>query len=157
MPSFTDNENREWSVVITGRGVNNIRSQLGINIADGFDVRKKEKRNVLEEIGEDFTLLFDILYVLCREQCDKQNISGDQFADALFGDAIEHATTALLEALCDFFPSQKRKVLRALIDRLKEKRPVLTDEEIRTAANKIVDSVMNPSSASSTSLPESAA
>lgn len=157
MPTFTDNAGREFNVAITGLGVKKLRSELGINVADGFDARAKEKRSLVAMIDEDYTTLFDVLYVLCQGQCEAFGISGEEFADALFGDAIEHATTALLEALCDFFPSQKRKILRAMLRRTQERRVILTEEQIETAVNQIVDSAMSRSSAFSTSLPESAA
>lgn len=156
MPTFKDNENRTWAVSLTGLGVKRIKDELRINIVDGFDLSAKAKRNVLQDIGDDPTILFDILEVLCRDQFSKHQVTGEQFAEALFGDALESATTALMEALCDFFPSLKRKLLRALMTRMQERKNAVTEEQIDQAVSLAVDRVMNPSFPSSTNSPDSA-
>lgn len=155
MPTFKDNANRTWTVTLTGLGVKRIKDELRINIVDGFDLSSKAKRNVLQDIGDDPTILFDILEVLCRDQFSQHQVTGEQFAEALFGDALESATTALMEALCDFFPSLKRKILRTLMARMQDRKSSVTEEQIDQAVTLAVDRVMNPSCPSSTNSPDS--
>jgi hypothetical protein len=57
-----------------------------------------------------------VIYCICKPDADAQNISDEDFGNAMGGDAIEHATTALLEELVDFFPEAKRLVLRKLMN-----------------------------------------
>jgi hypothetical protein len=52
-------------------------------------------------------LLCDVIYGVCKPQADEQNISDEDFGRAMAGDAIEHATRALLDELVGFSPSPK--------------------------------------------------
>ena len=68
--------------------------------------------DLLEQLSTDPILLCDVVYVLCKPEADQQNVTDEQFGQAMAGDAIEHATTALLEELVDFFPLARRRVLQ---------------------------------------------
>ena len=44
-----------------------------------------------------------------------KGITDEDFGEAMAGDAIEHATTALLEEVIDFFPEAKRMVMQKIL------------------------------------------
>ena len=152
MPFFVDNQNRTWQVRITTTEIKRLRETLGLNIVDGFDLRANEKRDVLAELA-DPVMLVDVLYVICQPQCEAADISDEQFGESLIGDVIDEATTALLEALCDFFPNKKRLILRALMAKVKarmDKAIPPSDDDLE----KIVDAAMNRFGDSAGSSPE---
>jgi hypothetical protein len=65
-------------------------------------------------------LLCDVLYVVCKQEADKQNVSDVNFGRAMAGDAIEQGTLALLEELALFTPNPRdrarvQRVLRAML------------------------------------------
>lgn len=155
MPTFKDNAGREWTLTLTLADVVRVKRQAKFNIVDGFDLGTKAKRNIFTVANEDPEVLFDVLYVLCKPQCDERNITGEQFAEGLFGESLEAATTALLEALCDFFQPSKRKVLRALWKRMQARQSAMTDEAIEQAASVVIDRVMSQSLTSVLNSPES--
>jgi hypothetical protein len=118
MKCFKDNQNRNWTIVVNVAAVKRVRSLLDINLLDVVKLDDKNKPNVdlLEQLASDPVLLCDVIYCICKPDADAQNISDEDFGNAMGGDAIEHATTALLEELVDFFPEAKRLVLRKLMN-----------------------------------------
>jgi hypothetical protein len=78
------------------------------------------KEGVIDELATNPILLCDVIYAICKPEADKQNITDEQFGQAMAGDAIELATEALLEELVDFFPEAKRRVLRKAMGRFKK-------------------------------------
>jgi hypothetical protein len=118
MKCFKDNQNRNWTIVVNVAAVKRVRSLLSINLLDVVKLDEKNRPNVdlLEQLASDPVLLCDVIYCICKPDADAQNISDEDFGSAMGGDAIEHATTALLEELVDFFPEAKRLVLRKLMN-----------------------------------------
>jgi hypothetical protein len=118
MKCFKDNQNRNWTIVVNVAAVKRVRSLLEINLLDVVKLDEKNRPNVnlLEQLASDPVLLCDVIYCICKPEADAQNISDEDFGMAMGGDAIEHATTALLEELVDFFPEAKRLVLRKLMN-----------------------------------------
>jgi hypothetical protein len=60
-----------------------------------------------------------VIYAVCKPEADTKNVSDVDFGRAMAGDAIDAATTALLEELVDFFPQGRRKVLAKALNKLK--------------------------------------
>ena len=60
-----------------------------------------------------------MLYALVKPEADAKGITDEDFGRAMAGDAVEHATTALLEELVDFFPQGKRRLLQKALGKLK--------------------------------------
>jgi hypothetical protein len=118
MKCFKDNQNRNWTIVVNVAAVKRVRSLLDINLLDvvKLDANNKPNVDLLEQLASDPVLLCDVIYCICKPEADAQNISDEDFGGAMGGDAIEHATTALLEELVDFFPEAKRLVLRKLMN-----------------------------------------
>jgi hypothetical protein len=118
MKCFKDNQNRNWTIVVNVATVKRVRSLLDINLLDVVKLDGNNKPNVdlLEQLASDPVLLCDVIYCICKPDADAQNISDEDFGAAMGGDAIEYATTALLEELVDFFPEAKRLVLRKLMN-----------------------------------------
>jgi hypothetical protein len=118
MKCFKDNQNRNWTIVVNVATVKRVRSLLDINLLDvvKLDANNKPNVDLLEQLASDPVLLCDVIYCICKPEADAQNISDEDFGVAMGGDAIEHATTALLEELVDFFPEAKRLVLRKLMN-----------------------------------------
>ncbi len=52
-------------------------------------------------------VLCDEVYAICKPEADGPRITDEQFGRAMAGDAIEHATKALLEDLVLFSPSPR--------------------------------------------------
>lgn len=157
MKTFKDNAGRSWTVAVNVAAIKRVKSLLDVNLMEAVE------GDLLEKLSTDPVLLCDVVYVICKPEADTQDVTDEQFGQAMAGDAIEHATTALLEELIDFFPLAKRRVLHKALTKLraveakaasyaeaKLNDPAL-DKQIDDALNDITDSALNlpPSRASS--------
>lgn len=113
MKTFHDNTGRGWAVNINVDCIKRVRALLDINLLDAVNGK------LLEQLVSDPILLCDCLYAVCKPEADEKQISDEDFGRAMAGDAIDNATTALLEELVDFFPKGKREVLARALAKLK--------------------------------------
>ncbi|NJN36803.1 MAG: hypothetical protein HC794_06780 [Nitrospiraceae bacterium] len=86
---------------------------LDINLLDAIEGK------LLERLVTDPVLLCDILFALVQPEAQAKNITDEDFGKSLGGDVLDHATSALLEELVDFFPSARRTVFRKALVKLK--------------------------------------
>ncbi|MEX2188443.1 MAG: hypothetical protein WD875_16665, partial [Pirellulales bacterium] len=136
---FKDTNGREWLVTLNVAQVKRVRERLRINLAD------LQEGDLLSRLADPVTLV-DVLFVLVQPQADEINVSDEQFAAGLGGDTLTAASTALLEALCDFFPEPQRTLLRKVLRATTAKRAeAITlietegDAMIRTAMDKAMN------------------
>lgn len=113
MQTFNDNTGRTWSLTINVDAIKRVRGLLDVDLMQAIDGK------LLERLVTDPVLLCDVVYALCKPEADAKSITDEQFGQAMAGDAIDAATTALLEELVGFFPQAKRQVLRKALDKLK--------------------------------------
>lgn len=128
MATFKDQNNREWLVTLDAPKIREVRSTLQLDLA-AVDDRPYER------MYDDTVLLVDVLWILCREQAQKANVTDEQFGQALVGDAVEKATDAMLAAMLDFFPKTKRELLQALADKTKR----IREASMRKAMDRLND------------------
>jgi len=112
MATFTDNSGRTWTVQVNVETIRRVRAMVAVDLLDTAG------GEVLEKLITDPVLLCDVLYALCKEQADGQAVTDEQFGRAMAGDVIDQATEALLEELSGFFPSRKRRLVRAALQKL---------------------------------------
>ncbi len=113
MKTFRDNAGRTWSVCLNISAIKRVRDLAGVDLLEAVGGR------LLEKLTTDPVLLCDVLYAVCRDEAENKSVSDEDFGCALAGDAVEHATTALLEELVDFFPQARRQVLGKALEKMK--------------------------------------
>lgn len=110
MAAFKDNANNTWAVDVTVDTVKRVRSLLDVDLLGVL------KGDLIQNLIGDPILLCDVLYAVCKPQADTKGITDEAFGQYMSGDAIDHATKALLEAIVDFSPSQgDRKNLQKVV------------------------------------------
>ena len=109
-------DGRVWTVQITVATIKRVQALCNVNLLDVLD----SKSHLLEKLSTDPILLCDVLFAICQQQAESANITDEQFGQALAGDVIDHATTALLQELADFFPAAKRQVLKKALSKLRQ-------------------------------------
>lgn len=124
MKTFADNAGRNWTVQINVDAIKRVRDLVSANLLEVVEGK------LLDRLVSDPVLLCDVIYAVCKPEADTKNVSDVDFGRAMAGDAIDAATTALLEELVDFFPQGRRKVLAKALNKLKA---------LETAALKTVD------------------
>lgn len=116
MKSFTDNLGRTWTLVVNVATIKRVRALCGIDLNSIVEVEDgRPSARLLERLSGDPVLLVDVLYAVCKPECDQKNISDEEFGAAMAGDAVESATNALLEETVDFFPEAKRLAFRKIL------------------------------------------
>ena len=118
MKSFTDNMGRTWTLVVNVAAIKRVRALCGVDLNAIVEVDKNNTptAELLERLSTDPVLLVDVLYAVCKPECDRKNISDEDFGAAMAGDAIEQATSALLDEVVDFFPTAKRTALQKILN-----------------------------------------
>ncbi|HPD28576.1 MAG TPA: hypothetical protein PLL20_01170 [Phycisphaerae bacterium] len=101
MKTFADNAGRTWTVTINVDAIKRVRGLLNVNLLEIVE------GTLIERLIRDPVLLCDVVYAVCKPEADARNITDEEFGRAMAGDAIEHATTALLEELVAFCPSPR--------------------------------------------------
>ncbi len=114
MKTFKDNAGRTWTLALSVDTVKRVRSLANVNLLEAIEGK------LLERLGSDPILLCDVLYAAVKPEADAQSVSDEEFGRALGGDAIDVATTALMEELVDFFPKRRRSVLSKALNKLTE-------------------------------------
>lgn len=103
MRTFKDNQDREWTVEITVAAIKRVRGLAGVDLMEVLE----GSNGLIERLVRDPVLLCDVIYATCKPQADERQVSDEAFGASMAGDAIEHATAALLEELVDFCPSPR--------------------------------------------------
>ena len=110
MTKFTDRFGRDWEVEISPPTIARVRELLNVDLAS-FDFK------AFEQLHADPCLLVNVIYVLCKPQCDERDVTDEKFGSGLAGDPITCATDALLKSLYEFLPAEHAKLLRASVER----------------------------------------
>jgi hypothetical protein len=106
-PRFIDSAGRTWPIEITVQTVRDLRKALDVDLLSIIDADS----TLMERLSTDPVLLADVLYVTCRRDCQQASVSDEEFGRALGGDAIDHATSAFLEAVERFFRNPRQAAM----------------------------------------------
>ena len=111
MKSFTDNTGRAWTLSVTVGTIKRVRALCNVDLVGVISIESgaQPKVDLLERLGSDPVLLVDVLYAVCKPEADAKGVSDEEFGQAMSGDAIEMATTALLDEVIDFSPKRNAR------------------------------------------------
>jgi len=116
MPSFKDEEGREWRVRVDVGAIQRVldlKTEPQINLGDIGQAADNMVR-----FSNDPVLLVNVLYLICEEQTKTRSVSDTDFGGLFLGDVLFDATMALEEAVTAFFPPAKRSLLLQLRKKL---------------------------------------
>lgn len=108
MSTFTDNQNRSWTLAVDIPAARRIRQELGVDILDW------EGENGVPRLASDPILLCDVLWLLVADQAAGRNVSDEDFGRSLQGQPLDDACEAFMSALINFFPPRQREILTAM-------------------------------------------
>jgi hypothetical protein len=134
MHTFTDNQDRSWTIRVDVNAIKRVRKILSLDLN-----RLMHDKELLIEIAQDTVLLVDLLYVLVEDQCKAKNVTDTDFGSALVGDAIDAASEALLKAIIDFFPMRRRKALQAALEAANKGQKLAMDKLDEAISKGIMD------------------
>lgn len=155
MKTFLDNTGRTWAVSVHVDSIRRVRDLTGVNLANSLS------GEFFERLATDPLLLCDVLFALVKPEAEALGVSDTSFAQGIAGDAIDRATEALVEGLADFFPHDRRTLLRKAVAKLKTLERMVYDEAGRRLESVSLEdelkTLLSMSGSSSTSSPASSA
>lgn len=101
MKTFVDNAQRTWTLIVNVTSIKRVRDLLTVDLLEVLEGK------LIDRLIRDPVLLCDVIYALCKSEAEAAQVSDEDFGRAMAGDAIEHATKALLEELVNFSPNPK--------------------------------------------------
>jgi len=101
MKQFTDNAGRSWTVEVNVVALKRAKGLAGVDLMGVLD------GDLIEKFIRDPVLLCDAIYAVCKPEADDREVSDEEFGRAMAGDAIEHATAALLDEIVSFCPNPR--------------------------------------------------
>ncbi|MFN0133152.1 MAG: hypothetical protein ACKVW3_11595 [Phycisphaerales bacterium] len=158
MRTFKDNAGRQWSVEINVAALKRVRGLTGT------DLMQVIEGTLIEKLIRDPVLLCDVVYAICKPEADTRTppVSDEEFGKAMAGDAIEAATTAVLEELVSFCPSPRDRanlgrVLQATTKVMERARDLVKRKLDSGELDRLADRLLATAGGSSGSAPESSA
>jgi len=154
--TFNDNAGRTWTIAINVDAIKRVRSLLEVDLLEIVEGK------LIEKLIRDPVLLCDVVYAVCKPEADAKGVSDEDFGRAMAGDAIEHATKALLEDLVGFSPSPRdranlQRVLATtwnVMDRARD----LVEQRLQSGElERVVERALATAGSSSGAAPESSA
>ncbi len=152
MKTFRDTAGREWAIAVDVNTIKRVMKAPIEHLGDPIKV------NLLELVDPDGELLkkvvaypplvCDIAYVLCKPQCDEKAISDEEFGRAMGGDVLEKVLDLLIEETVDFFPQDRRAVLKKVLSKSQtfaEKAKALMAARLATGElDAAIDAILEP-------------
>jgi hypothetical protein len=130
MHFFIDNKSRRWEVTANIPVIKKVKALLQLDLTQLFE---NECASMIS-LSTDFEKLVDTLFVLCEDQCKAAGVSDVEFGESLFGDPLEMAWFAMLDAVIDFFPNpSRREMARKIVDKAK----ILSDSMLESVSQKL--------------------
>lgn len=115
MAQFFDANQNAWNININVRKLKGIRETVRDKDGRPVDLMEMVNDRLAFTLIQDPVLTADILWYLCKDQAASLNASQETFYDSLWGEKLENATAALVEALSDFFPKSEAETLKEII------------------------------------------
>jgi len=156
MKTFNDNAGRTWTIAINVDAIKRVRSLLDVDLLEIVEGK------LIEKLIRDPVLLCDVVYAVCKPEADAKGVTDEEFGRAMAGDAIEHATKALLEDLVGFSPSPRdranlQRVLATTWNVMDRARDLVEQRLESGELEKVVERALASAGSSSGAAPESSA
>ncbi len=130
MRLFHDDLDRQWRLSINVATVKRVR-RIFSEEGEPFDLLDAD---LPIKLASDPALFADLLWELV-DKSQHPDVTPEQFAEGLGGDAIERASDAFIEELFDFFPKGRRELNRAIYRKIKKTQAALVEKTVKEIEN----------------------
>lgn len=112
MRKFKDKQGDEWEISV------NMASAMAIKTEAAVDILDIAEGKDLILMTTDVVTMGAVLWLLVAEQAEARQLNEKQFFQRLDGDALDAATQVLVAECFDFFPAEKRRLLKGTYDKV---------------------------------------
>lgn len=124
MRTFKDSADRTWTIGINVFAIKRVKGLLGVDLYSLVDGNFEGLGRLL---GDPVSLV-DVLFVLCKDEADRLNVSDEDFGRGMGGDSLARATDAFLAEYTDFFPDPRvRAGLSKVLEKGRQVRDLMMD------------------------------
>lgn len=145
MKTFTDKNGKDWLITIDVEAVHQCREQLDVDVVGLVD----DGMAGLGKLLVDPVTFTNVVYVICKEEAEKQNLDLRAFRKSLGGPSLLQASDAFVEALIDFFPDPRQRAgLTKVIEKARKLSSLAMEQadakidavDVESEARKLIDS-----------------
>lgn len=115
MKSFRDANGVTWEIVGKLSLFERVKTETGVDLLDLATADQKS----LHQLGDPYTL-GHVLYQFCATQAESRGLTPEQFADSFNADALNEASTAILEEVIFFCRDHLKPVMTRAVQKAKE-------------------------------------
>lgn len=105
---------QDWEVKATIASLRRVKEQTNVDLTKLVD----PESGVLTTLTSDPFVMFDVVCSLVEPQMNDRQVTAEQLGNAMDEEAAEAASMAVLEAVIDFFPPQRRMLLSRALERM---------------------------------------
>jgi hypothetical protein len=114
MNRMKDSKGREWEIPVNVLTIGRVRQEHdGLNL---LEVVMPENA-LLDRLAGDPIELAQVLFLLCRDQIDREKIAAEDFYTSLSRDCLDDGLRAILDGAVNFSPSGLRAAYRKVLDK----------------------------------------
>lgn len=129
---WKDSKGREWVFACNVFSMSRVKKEVGVDLSQAI----KEGSTVIEDVIGDVALFFDVVSCLLKEQIAAAGLSIEEFGEGINDeDVVTDACQALVEAILDFFPPDRRRALKKAFRRIWE----LSRKKFDAQAKTVID------------------
>ena len=125
--TFEDTEKRAWQIKLSVNAIKRVKENAGVDLLMPVPTKQMTE----EELGEitdysqlptlmrlqaDVDCFADVLYQLVKPQCEKADVSQDDFLDAISGATIKEARDIFWPLYADFFHEAGQEPMAQLVE-----------------------------------------
>lgn len=114
MATFRDCNGNEYIVRIDTRIFKEIRNRVTDEMGKRVNLMRLINDSLAVSLAIDPALVSDILWVCCEKAAIDRGITQEAFESAIYGDSLDSAFTAVMEAATDFFRKEDREAVQKI-------------------------------------------
>ena len=108
--NFVDENGDNWVLRVDRKMLRKVKKDTEILLSDMF----LDDMALFNKICSDPLLAGDVLWSLCEEQATRRGMNAEQFETATDGDCFSKAVTAIVRAVVNSFPPERRAAIKKL-------------------------------------------
>lgn len=136
MATFSDKTGRQWSLDLTIGAVDRVKrgtdGRINLLHPEGLVDGKQTQLLLMSDLLE----FWEVLFLLVEPQCQRDNISADQFGELMAADCLVQAQTVFWHEWSDFFRKLQRLELATALEKMLSW-TTMAKEKLKTALKRV--------------------
>lgn len=114
MHAFKDTAGREWKIEANFGSYARVKTATGVKL---YDIATEDRQSLVQ-LTDAFTL-GSVIWSMIEPQAEARGLTPEQFYEAVDGQVLNDAYSALIDEMIFFCPTRQRKVLELAVAKLR--------------------------------------